>query len=784
MDRSNPTVGTTDERGTTSATSMMWGSSGTVIDKLYQYDNSVTVSTAGTAVGLATLAWMPSDFFTSPEFSGSSTSITNTVDAGTAWSGRVTTFAPSPYNETGGPSSIYHMEFSSITSNSSGNALADMDGRYNTNAIWEVAADSAKTGSTVSNNEPSYPAGVCCRRFGVVGGGPIADGGDGQGSGNWYLPSVGELGYVMARLGAINHSLCKLNAPSGDPTSSGSSRGHVAVAIGDASNYLQFGPNIWSSSESEGYHVRSMTTYNGLVENNSKLYFSSARRARAFLLLDALDNSPATITLSNGGAVAIPADGGDVDVSFEVRDANGNLMHNQTVTAEVTTPTSQFPATGHSAVAIVNGNTVHTHINVNSSDTNRVLNIRVQAGNAEAYITVAQAAVSHMDNITPYGYAPICLYNTTTSKYQMVDGETYTPSKYANTIPVGVLVVPSGHGYTWAGTGSSGHYYVKDNTVRIISTKNMSLKDPSHGTTAYTDDTGDISIIWGAMTDLTNLFNYSSARTINPGGSIDNPAIGTASSPYLPSDTFASGHTNISGGTGYSTGSNPCKWDTGTAWYTGGTGGYPPSESCAPSPYNETGGPSTYYHSNTTATNAINNALADMDGLRNTHVISSAWTAFGSSTGGTINTTSYYPAAQCCRRYGVAGTPASGVTNGNVKTGSWAVGDTWYLPSMGELGYLMARLGAVNHSLMKLNGWDGTTGDAANKLAGSVAVTIGDWSTYSTYGYVLWSSCEDSQYYARYLNPHYGYVYSINKDYTHTGRRVRAFLSLNASAFS
>ena len=46
----------------------------------------------------------------------------------------------------------------------------------------------------------------------------------------------------------------------------------------------------------------------------------------------------------------------------------------------------------------------------------------------------------------------------------------------------------------------------------------------------------------------------------------------------------------------------------------------------------------------------------------------------------------------------------------------------------------------------------------------------------STYGDRLWSSSENSQYYARNLYTSNGNVNRVSKDGSNTGRRVRAFL--------
>ena len=107
---------------------------------------------------------------------------------------------PSPYLEDGSKNPIYH-----DTSNT-GNILADMNGKDNTDKILAVDnSDSTdwKTGVTISNSgytETIHPAAQCCWRYHTVG----------TNQGDWYLPSAGELGYLAARWKAINTSIAKI----------------------------------------------------------------------------------------------------------------------------------------------------------------------------------------------------------------------------------------------------------------------------------------------------------------------------------------------------------------------------------------------------------------------------------------------------------------------------------------------------------------------------------------------------------------------------------------------
>ena len=107
---------------------------------------------------------------------------------------------PSPYLEDGNKNPIYHN-----TSNT-GNVLADIDGKSNTEKIlavdnsgstdWQTAATITNTGYTGT----IHPAAQCCWRYHTIG----------TSQGDWYLPAGGELGYLASRWKAINASIQKV----------------------------------------------------------------------------------------------------------------------------------------------------------------------------------------------------------------------------------------------------------------------------------------------------------------------------------------------------------------------------------------------------------------------------------------------------------------------------------------------------------------------------------------------------------------------------------------------
>jgi hypothetical protein len=93
---------------------------------------------------------------------------------------------PSPYLVIDGverPNPAYYAEISGYN-----NALADFDGKGNTDVLVALGAN--------------YVAANAARNYKVTGAEEI----------EWYLPAVGELGYIMPRLNKIQNALTKLDA--------------------------------------------------------------------------------------------------------------------------------------------------------------------------------------------------------------------------------------------------------------------------------------------------------------------------------------------------------------------------------------------------------------------------------------------------------------------------------------------------------------------------------------------------------------------------------------------
>lgn len=182
---------------------------------------------------------------------------------------------------------------------------------------------------------------------------------------------------------------------------------------------------------------------------------------------------------------------------------------------------------------------------------------------------------------------------------------------------------------------------------------------------------------WGVYGTDTTLTNYTKVPITNNTGSVSSSS---NSSGYLPSDNFTGDTSHIDGSAKYNT-TNTNK---------------------IPSPYN-----GSEFNADYSKEISGNNALSDFNGLSNTQVL--------------VGLGSKYKAANAAWGYN------DGVSN-----------TQWYLPSTGELGFMVARFKTINNTISQLSG---------------VAVP----------SYDFWSSTEYSSAYAYYMNTDYGDVYYFNK---------------------
>ena len=232
----------TPSTGGTSGQYMYWGVYGTYISSLPILNQAPTVGTisspgnsSGTITGQTTYSYMPSDIFSGKQCPHD----TNAYYYTSSSSNRA---APSPYLSDGSRNPGYYQ---TTSPSSTSNCLADFDGRGNTDKIiTQRGSKDYSSWTPTYDSENDYPAASCCDMFHT----------SGTQQGDWYLPAMGELCYMMARLKAVNDAITKL------VNAYGSSYG-VTV---DTDHYF------WSSAEYSSGSARCVSTSNGTVHYSNR----------------------------------------------------------------------------------------------------------------------------------------------------------------------------------------------------------------------------------------------------------------------------------------------------------------------------------------------------------------------------------------------------------------------------------------------------------------------------------------------------------------------------------
>ena len=302
----------------------------------------------------------------------------------------------------------------------------------------------------------------------------------------------------------------------------------------------------------------------------------------------------------------------------------------------------------------------------------------------------------------------ICMYNKSTQKLLIVESSKFNTTEYPSTnySPVGVVVIPGSHNVY--GDGSCG----------VMSLKEMNYSTPDTGSTDYQ------GIYWGQIgVDISNITNYNQVCYVGSNGTVNQTVQGISDTSFLPSDNFT-------------TVQNP--YDKDTYFCRNDSNKY------MPSPYNEDDTRNAAYYQ-TSSPSSSKNALSYFDGMGNTTKLIKLATAQSNwKTASTITHNSdsgYSPAACCCWRYHTEGT----------KQGDW------YLPAMGELGYMMVKFNKINQTISTLTSAYGS----------SVGIRV-------HYDYTYLSSSELNSTDARYVNTYNG---NVSYDYKNNiGSYVRAFL--------
>lgn len=282
-------------------------------------------------------------------------------------------------------------------------------------------------------------------------------------------------------------------------------------------------------------------------------------------------------------------------------------------------------------------------------------------------IELKQLSLSNGDGDAGIG-GELCLYEKANSRFisvsknglqAMVKSMTMDTVR-ENYIPIGIILVPVNH-----------YRYDKDKKIcGVISLNEMSTQTPVSGSLV-----GNEKVVWGPAKD-TVLTSFGDVIHYGLLNLEQMKIVGTVKCSRIPSD-------NYTGGTPskryprlyYSTDSKSVD-----DWYAG------------PSPYNEDGTANPDY--TIPEFEGVANALSDFDGKENTKKLLDARdNSYQRSDFENGNTRQIkeedYPAATCCSLYAI-----EGLEDKNIE---------WYLPSVGELGYLIANLRKFNETLEYTN---------------------------------------------------------------------------------
>ena len=225
-----------DSSGNTSTlpNGMIWGVKGTDTT-LTNYKNvPITNNTGSVSSSYNSMGYLPSDNFTGD---------TSFVDSSAKYNTTNTNKIPSPYN-----GSEFNTDYSKKISGN--NALSDFIGLNNTQVLVGLGSDYVAANAAYNYN-------------------------DGVSNTQWYLPSMGELGFMMARFKTINNTISQL--------------GGVAVP---SSNYF------WSSTEYSSDIAYSVLSSYGRVNNYDK---DNSLYVRPFALLDNNGGINIIVSLDDSG---------------------------------------------------------------------------------------------------------------------------------------------------------------------------------------------------------------------------------------------------------------------------------------------------------------------------------------------------------------------------------------------------------------------------------------------------------------------------------------------------
>ena len=363
-------------------------------------------------------------------------------------------------------------------------------------------------------------------------------------------------------------------------------------------------------------------------------------------------------------------------------------------------------------------------------------NIKRDPGYEKSTISVVDGSETHIGELLFFGnesaQAGDILVVDKNGKKMYTDPVSYRTLKEDGEIgdngytPIGVCAIPAGL------TVNLGNQGVNKGKSRVVSLANMSLKTPDTGTLRRGYVEGDNNMYWGDNTKVLGNTDNGSVFSKNPYTGVEK----NMDWVRLPTTSYLLGPSHFS---------NIDKTDDHypihymNRYYPGDG-----EDRFGVSPYGEF------------SNKFFQGYLGNLKGEENCDLIMSKVTAPWQE--GEIENS--YAAGHCptvcaCRRYHTKGTQA---------------GD-WYLPTIGELGIMWARMKEINDSLDLIGeGYAIKVGTLKeHREAGNNLNNFGGW---------LWSSLELNSIHSKYLFCSYGHAYWHSKSSLGSGgSRVRAFLA-------
>ena len=244
--------------------------------------------------------------------------------------------------------------------------------------------------------------------------------------------------------------------------------------------------------------------------------------------------------------------------------------------------------------------------------------------------------------------------------------------------PIGVVVIPASH--------------MDDGKARMMATRWMSCEDPENGSFVPN------FMVWGTATEISGLTYYTQIPVIAKYDDEKQGGITALTDPQEiytvnPYGFFSSKYPGL----GWTGETNP--EDEGTKWKQSSTYWMDLEQTrvsalnyYGPSPYASDGTPNPLYGATSYSGGSINNALSYFGGRQQTDaVLEARGTKDYGTWKPTADTLADFPAVSVCDMYHTIGT---------------SQGD-WYLPSLAEMCYIVARLKDISDTMAKINGMQG-----------------------------------------------------------------------------